>query len=117
MPLPLNSEMIEAAYEYLSATKPFSGWNLPHAEDMKFRVYKRRDRYADYRYKNGKHHINVSSVLVGSHMTLLSTLAHEICHLHMNATACLDMRTPHGAGFSKLADQICKVHGFDRLIF
>lgn len=117
MPLPLNEEMLAAAYEYLSASKPFDKWNLPHSEEVKFRVFKRKDRYADYRYRNGRHHINISSVLVGSHMTLLATMAHEILHLHLNATGCIDMRAPHGVGFNKLADQVCRVHAFDRLIF
>jgi hypothetical protein len=117
MTLPLTPEMLAASYDYLASTNPFDKWNLPISEEIKFRVYKRGDRYAHYHFKNGKHQISVSSILVGSHVTLLSTMAHEMLHLHMKANACLDMRCPHGSGFNKLADRVCKIHGFDRLIF
>jgi SprT-like family protein len=117
MSLPLSPDMLAAAYDYLASTNPFDKWNFPISEEIKFRVYKRSDRYAHYQCKDGKLFISVSSVLVGSHITLLSTMAHEMIHLYMHATSCLDMRCPHGAGFNKLADRVCRIHGFDRLIF
>jgi hypothetical protein len=122
MSITLHKEMLACAYDYLRATEPFCRWRMPGSKDIKFGVYKRKDRYAHYEYKStgpgeGQHHIKVSSELVGSHSSLLSTLAHEMLHLHMNNSACLDMRSPHGNNFNKLADRVCKIHGFDRKLF
>ena len=117
MSLTLTKELLAHAYDYLCATEPFDKWNLPHSEDIKFSVYKRKDRFAHYQFDEGGHHIKVSSVFVGTHASLLCTMAHEILHMHMNSTGCLDMRSPHGVGFNRLADQVCKIHGFDRKLF
>lgn len=116
MSLALNTEMLAHAYDYLCCTPPFSRWNLPPSEDVKFAVIKRRDRFAHYFMDAGVHHIEMSSGRVGRHETLLSTLAHEIIHLHMEQ-ACMNARNPHGAAFKKYADRVCKLHEFDRLIF
>jgi len=47
---------------------------------------------------------------------LLETMAHEMIHLHMSQT-CWNRRNPHDAAFSAYADQVCKIHEFDRLTF
>jgi hypothetical protein len=122
MILAINKEMIAHAYDYLCCCEPFCRWNMPDSEDIAFGIYRRKDRYAHYEYKasgpnEGRHHIKISSALVGSHASLLSTLAHEMLHLHLNNTGCMDMRALHGAGFNKLADRVCNIHGFDRLTF
>ena len=116
MPLALTKEALAAAYDYLCHFEPFSGWNLPPSEDVKFQVIRKKDRYAHYQMVGGVHHIAVSSRFVGRHELLLSTLAHELCHLHCEAT-CMSTSNPHDATFHKLADRICKIHEFDRLIF
>jgi hypothetical protein len=118
MILPLNKEMIAAAYSYLRETKPFNTWDIPEASEITFGIQKRRDRHAHYQFKkNSGHHIVISSHLVGSHINLLATLSHEMIHLYMNLSGALDMRSPHGKDFQKLADRICKIHNFDRLTF
>lgn len=118
MKLTLTPALLARAYDYLCATEPFVKWKLPPSDVIKFSVYKRKDRFAHYECKGeGLHYIKVSSVLVGSHASLLSTMAHEMLHLHMNFAACLDLRSPHGEAFNKLADKVCKVHGFDRKLF
>jgi predicted SprT family Zn-dependent metalloprotease len=43
-------------------------------------------------------------------------MAHEIIHLFMLQN-CWNRRNHHDAAFQKYADQVCKVHEFDRLIF
>lgn len=117
MILPLTPAILALAYDYLCAHKPFAQWKMPHSEEVVFAIFKRTDRYAEYQYDNDKHQIRISSRLVGSHATLLSTMAHEMIHLHLNAKGCFDMRSPHGADFHKLADRVCKIHSFDRLTF
>jgi hypothetical protein len=116
MPLPLNVEMLACAYDYLCCVPPFSRWNMPPSEDVKFLIIRQADRYAHYQMVNGVHHIAVSSKFVGRHESLISTLAHELIHLHMRA-ARISSRNPHGKAFQKLADEVCKIHEFDRLTF
>jgi len=114
MPLVLTPEMLACAYDYLACQDPFKGWNLPHSEDVKFSVSRKRDRYAHYQMIGGVHHIVVSKLFVGRHELLLSTLAHEMTHLHQEQ-CCLP--TSHDVAFHKFADKICRIHEFDRLIF
>lgn len=116
MPIPLSAEMLAHAFDYLACQPPFSKWNLPHSEDVKFSVIKRKDRTAHYAFTGGKHCIAMSSAFVGRHEMLLSSMAHEMLHLHM-AQTCWNRRNPHDATFHKYADRICKIHEFDRLIF
>jgi hypothetical protein len=115
MTLPLNVEMLAHAYDYLCCTPPFDKWNLPPSEDVKFLIIRHKDRTAHYVFDNG-HQIAISRAYVGRHEMLLSSLAHEMAHLFMRQN-CWNRRNPHDATFHKYADQICKVHEFDRLIF
>jgi hypothetical protein len=114
--LTLSPEMLAHAYDYLACQKPFSGWNLPPSEDIKFSVVRRRDRYAHYQMKEGEHHIVFSSHYVGRHEVLIATMAHEMIHLHAEQT-CIATSNPHDAAFHKFADRVCKLHEFDRRTF
>lgn len=115
MTLHLTVSALAAAYDYLCEFEPFSKWNMPPSEDVKFNII-RADHYAHYQMVDGVHHISISAKLVGRHESLMSTLSHEMAHLHIRA-ANIPMRTPHGKAFQKLADEICKIHEFDRLAF
>lgn len=115
MILPFTKEALAAAYDYLSELPPFNGWALPPSDEITFSVYKRSDRFAHYRRKDDRHYIAVSNKLVGTHQMLLSTLSHEIIHLHLT-----EMETrgdPHGPKFTSLAEDVCLLHGFDFLNF
>ena len=116
MTLPLTPEILAASYDYLCCTPPFDKWNMPSSEDVKFSVIKTKDRTAHYCQRNGVHVIAVSSAYVGRHESLISSMAHEMVHLHMSQT-CWNRRNPHDAAFQKFADQVCRIHEFDRLIF
>jgi hypothetical protein len=115
MALPLNVEMLAHAYDYLCALPPFDKWNMPPSEDVKFSVI-RGDYCAHYQMVNGVHNIAVSTKWVGRHESLLAALGHEMIHLHCTA-ARISSRNPHGKAFQKLADEVCKIHEFDRLTF
>ena len=108
--------MLAHAYDYLCCMKPFDKWNLPPSEDIKFRIIRKKDRYAHYRMEGGQHYIEVSSLAVGRHEMLISTLAHEMIHLHQEMMGILG-NNPHDVAFHKLADRVCKIHEFDRLTF
>lgn len=116
MPIPLTKDALALAYDYLCEFPPFNNWNMPPSEDVRFSVFKRRDTVAHYRFAKGLHHIAMSSSLVGRHEMLLSSLAHEMLHLHM-AQTCWNRRNPHDATFAAYADEICQTHEFDRLTF
>lgn len=116
MTLPLTVESLAAAYDYLCEFPPFSKWNMPPSEDVSFKVLKTKDRTAHYVKISKGHEIAMSSAYVGSHEMLLSSMAHEMLHLHCSQT-CWNRRNPHDAAFQRFADRICKIHGFDRLLF
>jgi len=116
MCLTLTPEVLASAYGYLIATTPFSAWNLPDPEDVRFKVSKSRKAFAQYIWDGDSHAIEVSASLVGHTETLMATMAHEIIHLHLRLTGMESRsRDPnvHNAAFRKLAAIACKVHGFD----
>jgi hypothetical protein len=108
--------MMEAAYTLLLSTPPFSGWRLPLADDVEFHVTKSVDDRGDYFFENDTHIIRLSACLIGSLHELLTTMAHEICHMRQELAA-PDDPEHHGARFQKYADRVCHVHGFDRKAF
>lgn len=115
MTLPLTPETLEAAYEYLRTTPPFNSWSLPEGEEVKFKVGRRRDRFAHYQWDGKRHTITVSSASVGQTATLLEKMAHELAHLHLEDSKMETRGTEntHSIWFRKFAEEICKVHGFD----
>jgi hypothetical protein len=117
MALPLTREMLEQAYEYLCVTPPFNKWNLPHGEDIAFRVVRSRDMLGWYsRLRGGQHIIALSTNCIGRTDSLMATMAHEMIHLHQ---AAVGMETPshHNTAFKKLAARVCAIHGFDPKLF
>lgn len=116
MTLPLNPERIAAAYDFLNVTPPFDKWNLPDSDDLIFRVAKSD---LDHGWiTTGRRHkkpvITISGATTGQTPKLFETLAHEMVHLHQYLT-----RQPqtHGPGFRKMAELVCKYHGFDPKAF
>ena len=114
--LHLTPEALENAYEYLRATLPFRRWDLPHADNLVFRVMGARDRYSHFkgRFKDkvDLNEIGVSQAKVHSTDMLMATMAHEMIHLHQHEKGGCT-RGPHNAHFRRLAARVCRVHGFD----
>lgn len=109
MTLPLTTDTLAAAYDYLRTTPPFSKWNLPESEDVAFRVTRSRDDMGCYWWREG-HHIDVSARLVKSSIGLLGVMAHEMTHCFQ---CCAGMPVTHGTAFDKLAAKARRVHGMD----
>jgi len=116
--LSLTPEMLEAAYEYLRASQPFRAWNLPHADQVMFRVLGARDRFGHFRGRhrkaqgdNGFSEIAISARMVCSSELLIATMAHEMIHLYQDETG--NARGHHNPAFRKLARRVCAIHGFD----
>lgn len=117
MSLPLNPETLAAAYDFLRTTPPFNGWNLPEGDDLTFKVIKDPALRGSYRRdRKNRHVISISAASIGFTESLVETMSHEMIHLHEALTG-LETAAQHGAAFHKYADQVCKVHGFDRKLF
>ena len=116
MTLKLTPEVLAGAYEYLCLCEPFCRWNLPDSEDITFRVTRHRDRMAHYCRQGTKTEIVVSSAYIGRTESLMTTMAHEMIHLHQ-ALVGMENAAQHNAAFRKIADHVCEIHGFDPLLF
>ena len=115
--LHLTPDGLENAYEYLRTTLPFRRMNLPHADNLVFRVMGARDRFGHFRgrIKNmpDLNEIGVSIRVVKSTDLLMATMAHEMIHLyqHENGSA---TKSSHNAEFERIASRVCRIHGFNR---
>ena len=112
MGLHLTPAMMEQAWEFFRVTPPFNRWNLPHADEVKFRVTQHRDRSGQYHYSDGT--IDISNAKHGHTNSFIVTMAHEMVHYHL---ARKGVRTDHGAEFQRCAAMVCKHHGFDPQAF
>lgn len=114
--LPLTRETLAAAYDYLKTTPPFSHWNLPDSEDIKFKVTKHTDRYGHHCQLNAKHEVAISTRYVGRTQSLMESMAHEMIHIHQEESRSATS-SEHNAAFHKYAAVVCKYHGFDPKTF
>lgn len=117
MTVPLTSELLQAAYDMLRATPPFNTWNMPEGEDVIFKISKDAGLRGDYRCDaRRRHNIRVSAASIGHLNSLVEVMAHEMIHLHEEATGMV-RKSQHSAAFRKMALQVCKIHGFDPKLF
>jgi hypothetical protein len=117
MTLPLTVEMLALSYDYLCATPPFSKWNLPPAEDVKFVIIKDRQTAGWHKMDGGKHIIGISRGAIGRTHSLMEVMAHEMIHAHQRETNMETKGSDHNAAFRKLAARVCRIHGFDPQLF
>ena len=115
--LHLTPDCLENAYEYLRATLPFRRMDLPHADNLVFRVMGARDRFGHFRGRikgmPDLNEIGVSVRAVTSTDLLMATMAHEMIHLYQHENGS-STRSSHNAEFERIASRVCRVHGFDR---
>ena len=119
MALHLTPTVLKQAYELLSATEPFNKWNLPEGDDVVFRVLRTKATAAQIKTERGKKPIIWISVGCNGHInTVLSSLAHEMIHLHeVRCKVRSRGRDQHSAAFRQWAKQVCDAHGYDLKIF
>lgn len=121
MPLPLNPEILRAAYDYLRTTLPFCNWNLPDGEDVRFKVTQSAKFLGEcviFPDKKRDPLINISARYIGRTETLMETMAHEMIHLYQGETKMWKRAgREHDAAFYTIAEQVCKIHGFDPKTF
>ena len=118
--LHLTPECLETAYEYLRATLPFRRMNLPHADNLIFRVMGARDRFGHFRGRIKAtpelNEIGVSIRVVKSTDLLMATMAHEMIHLYQHESGSCT-KSAHNAEFKRIAARVCRIHGFDHESF
>ena len=102
--------VLAAGYDFLRATPPFRGWKLPPAYEIGFAVVASCRVFADLTMQDGMPIIRVSEATNGHTVTLLATLAHELCHLRQFR---FGDSGNHNALFHRLARSVCRAHGFD----
>jgi hypothetical protein len=113
--LHITPAMLEAGYELLLTTLPFRRWKMPAVDEIHFYA-KTIDKpgthgtQGQYWFDGKSHHLQVNPARHFTLASMLMTLAHEMVHLRVGE---LD-RGAHGAEFHRLADQVCRHHGFDR---
>lgn len=120
MTLPLTAEMLEACYEFLKTTPPFTSWNMADGEDVKFGVSKKlKKTFAQYQWDGERHTVTIAAGSVGHTKTLIESLAHEMIHMHLeeNGMESNGGTNFHNAAFRKFAAEVCKHHGFDPKAF
>lgn len=110
MTLRLTPDLLAAGYDFLRETQPFRGWRLPPADEVGFHVIRAPGFFADCGWEHGVPIIRVSERKNGHTITVLSTLAHEMCHVRQFMTG---DSANHNAMFRRLARSVCRAHGFD----
>jgi hypothetical protein len=109
MTLRLTPEMLERAYDFLRTTPPFRGWSLPDADAVEFHVSRKDDCFGWFIPVK----IGVSERNVGHTATLVRIMAHEMIHLYQHLIKSDRDGVNHNANWRKLANQVCRHHGFD----
>jgi hypothetical protein len=115
----LTPEIVEAAYNLLKEAAPFKGWNLPDADDIEFVILRTRKHWADYSFEGkpstGRHIIRLSHKKHSHLDTVLMSVAHEILHMMQQLQNVKESQ--HGDYWQQLADEVCELHGWDRMAF
>src|SRR5579863_3475826 len=111
----LTPDILRGAYEYLAETPPFREWNLPPAEDVKFTVTQNIARHGRcITYLAGNYEIEISAKNHKHTYSLMSTMAHEMVHVHERQTGMRkNGQIHHNKVFVALAKEVCDAHGFD----
>ena len=116
MALHLTPDILEAAYELLRWTPPFSRWKLPEGEDVAFTVAANPAFLGEYQWEGDHHRISISMRWSAQLTTLLPIMAHEMLHLYQRV-ASTENKNQHNAQFRRLSATVCKHHGFDPRAF
>jgi hypothetical protein len=118
MRLRLTPAIVGLHYEALIHTPPFDKWNLPPAEDITFKVFRKPLHYGYYTRDKRSFTGLVIGIgpKVGHLSTLHGTLGHEIIHLHLDRLG-WGGGVEHNSAFRKLAAQVAKIQGFDPMCY
>jgi hypothetical protein len=116
--LHLDEDVLRQCYGFFHATEPFCQWGLPDKHEVIFRVMRMRDTAGDHSYDKQRmvHTIRISSRCVGTFNRLGMIMGHEMIHVAEVGLKTVT-RAMHNTAFMRMSDEVCNVHGFDRLDF
>lgn len=118
MSLHLTPRILEATYELLRVMPPFNKWSLPDADGVEFHVVVFGNAYGDHlAQSNGIPRIRICAKKCRKTADLVSTMAHEMTHLHQRRTDGRRESLPHGPKFKRLARAVCAAHGYELTTF
>lgn len=101
--------ILVAAYQYLQATPPFRKWRLPPADEIIFKVSNALTLHGQLTHYPPA--IALSAKTTRTTEAILSTMAHEMIHLHLHLVGAPTSNL-HNAEFHRLARLVCRHHGF-----
>lgn len=110
-----HDDMVHA-YDWLRSKPPFKRWKLPHSDDVEFHcVPLAADAQAEHyvRSDNERHVFRLNPKRHRTIFSVTQTMAHEMCHMREYQLG-YRRKGCHGWMFHRLADQVCRHHGFDR---
>jgi hypothetical protein len=108
-------DMLAHCYDMvIASSRTLKSWKLPPSEDIKFKITNHKDRFAHHEVVGGVHILAFSACYVSRFETLISTMVHEIIHVHQDQAGLPRADNKH---FSKLADKLCKELELDRATF
>lgn len=107
--LRISPDMLDRAYDYLSASRPFRAWRLPPADEVEFHVTRHADVIGTCQQVGSRWIISISEAKVGTTHLLMQTMAHEMIHVYLQRKG---IRRDHGADFIRCARRVCRSHGF-----
>ena len=112
----LTPRRVAAIYDCLKKFHPFDKWKLPPSCEVEFRATKARGKSGDFTRDLGapldSHRIMVSNVHNRHFITLVQTVAHEMCHQSQDIAG-TRTGTEHNADFMARAKVICDTFGWD----
>ncbi len=114
----ITAGLVERIYTMLQATSPFRSWKLPDVETVHITVTNSAENAGYHKLEDdGSHHIQVSARLHETLAGLVITVAHEMCHIREVMLGVTRPDVLHSAAFHNAADQVCKIHKWDRKQF
>lgn len=112
----LTPHMIAGAYDFLRECQPFKAWKLPEPDLIEFRTVRDSGCYGYFQF-NKVPIIGINDTGVGHTDSLIKIVAHEMIHMHQYFARLETAGAVHNANFRKLADRVCRIHGWDSKMF
>lgn len=120
MAIHITPEMVEAVYNLLKTMPPFKRWGLPSSNKVEWIITRNKTymgRCTSYSHTDQKFTLEISMVKCTNTQTLVETVAHEMIHMRQRIVRGFRTELGHGKDFQKMADQVCRKHGFNRDYF
>lgn len=112
----ITPQACAAVYDMLRHFKPFSGWKLPPADEVEFRVWAYKGHFAEVNHyvRTNERIMSISNVKHKTLDELAQTIAHEMCHIRQYQ---LKQNIGHGKAFKRMSRAICKELGWNERAF